>query len=395
MLIRGSRHIAALVRRSIDGRRRGRLYCASNGTEITRHLHEAAQWLVRAQDSGANHGVAYGADFGGPFLESYPETTGYIIPVFLELARHHGNAGWRGRAIRAGEWESDVQMPEGAVMGGILNTSPTPAVFNTGMVLLGWSALVREAGDDPASGRFRDSAHRACDWLVRFQDPDGCWRRGNSRYANAATTTYNVKAAWGLCEAGYAVDHEAAIEGAVRNAEYCLTQQRANGWFANNCLDDANNPLLHTIAYVMQGLTGIGRLTGRRDFIDAGAKTANALIGGMDDSGFMPGRFRADFQPGARWACLTGSAQTGIVWGHLYRETADARYLEALQRVNRYLMRHHDVDNPDPVLRGGVPGAWPVTGPYGRLRILNWATSFFAESLLMELSLTRPGGTAP
>jgi len=52
------------------------------------------------------------------------------------------------------------------------------------------------------------------------------------------------------------------------------------------------------------------------------------------------------------------------------------------------LMRHHDIDNDDLRLRGGVPGSWPVWGDYGRLMILNWATNFFAEALLAEQTIT-------
>ena len=42
-------------------------------------------------------------------------------------------------------------------MGGRFNSNPTPAVFNTGMVLLGWSALIRRTGEarfkKPLAGR--------------------------------------------------------------------------------------------------------------------------------------------------------------------------------------------------------------------------------------------------
>ena len=363
-----------------DRVQRGRLYRASGTEDLKRHLDEAAQWLGRAQDAGTNRGISYGADFGGPFLESYPETTGYIIPTLIELAHHYRDPSWLSRAIAAGEWESAIQMREGAVMGGMYTPDPTPAVFNTGMVLLGWSALSRVAERET----WRQSADHACDWLLHMQDSDGCWRRGNSRYANATTTTYNVKAAWGLCEAGLLLGREDAIRGATRNAEYCLTQQANNGWFANNCLYDSARPLLHTIAYVMQGLIGIGTRTGRTDFIDAAARTARALIAVMDGSGFIPGCLDREFRPAAKWACLTGSAQTGIVCGQLYRITGDAQYRTALQRLNRYLMRHHDIDNPNDTLRGGVPGSWPVWGEYGRMKVLNWATSFFVDSLLIE-----------
>src|SRR5688572_28242104 len=62
-----------------DRLRRGGLYQQpSDDTDLERHLHEAVDWLLRAQDAGSNRGVSYGADLGGEFLESYPETTGYI-----------------------------------------------------------------------------------------------------------------------------------------------------------------------------------------------------------------------------------------------------------------------------------------------------------------------------
>jgi hypothetical protein len=43
-----------------------------------------------------------------------------------------------------GEGESAIQLDSGAVMGGMFNPKPSPAVFNTGMVLLGWSALYEQ-----------------------------------------------------------------------------------------------------------------------------------------------------------------------------------------------------------------------------------------------------------
>ena len=190
----------------------------------TVHLQAVADWLVRAQDAGSDRGVSYGAELGQDFQASYPETTGYIIPTFLDLARWCGNASYRERAVEMGDWEIAVQMPCGAVMGGRVNPNPTPAVFNTGQVLLGWSMLVRETGEP----RFLEAARRAADWLLSVQDADGNWTKGNSAFANAQATLYNVKAAWGLCEAGKAGLGEQAVAAAVKNAEYCLTKQAAN-----------------------------------------------------------------------------------------------------------------------------------------------------------------------
>ena len=108
----------------------------------------------------------------------------------------------------------------------------------------------------------------------------------------------------------------------------------------------------------------------------------------MDDDGFIPGRIGPDFKGTVNWCCLTGTAQTAIVWGRLYQLTGNSRYRDAMHRANVYLMRRHDISNEDPRLRGGVPGAWPVWGDYGRLMVLNWATNFFVEALLLEKCIT-------
>jgi hypothetical protein len=72
------------------------------------------------------------------------------------------------------------------------------------------------------------------------------------------------------------------------------------------------------------------------------------------------------------------------VWTELHELTGRREYLEAARKVNRYLMARHDTSNADPAIRGGVPGSWPVTGDYGRFLILNWATKFFLDALLLE-----------
>lgn len=345
------------------------------------HLDEAIAWLKRAQDAGADRGVSYGVRFSEDFDLSYPETTGYICQTFVELWRKTGDPGLLERAIAMGDWEAAIQMPEGAVMGGKVNTNPTPAVFNTGMVLLGWAELVRATGEQ----RFRDAATRAGEWLLSVQEPDGNWIRGNSLFANAATTTYNVKAAWGLCAAGLALNRDDFTAAAIRNAEFAISRQQPNGWFRDCCLTDPANPLLHTIAYTFQGLLEIGRLTGRDDLIAAARRAADAQLELITPEGFLPGRQDRQWQPAAQWCCLTGSAQTSIVFSTLAALTGEARYVDAAERLNRYLMARHDIRNPDPRLRGGLPGSWPVDGDYGRLTILNWATKFLADALMRRI----------
>ncbi len=348
-----------------------------------RHLDEAMAWLRRAQDAGSDRGVAYGVRFGQDFDVSYPETTGYVCQTFVEQEALTGDADLLERAIAMADWEIDIQLADGAVMGGKYNTEPTPAVFNTGMVLLGWAALIRRTGEE----RFQRAARRASQWLVDMQEPNGNWIRGNSSFAEGDSTLYNVKAAWGLCEAGSALNERAFVDAAIRNGEYCLSRQRPNGWLPECCLSDPSAPLLHTLAYSMQGLIGIAKLTGRDDMIAGARLLADQQLRIMRPDGFIPGRQREDFSAAVDWCCLTGSAQTSIVWSELYLLTGDERYRDGVRRVNDYLLAHHDIRNPDPRLRGGVPGSWPVWGDYGRLTILNWATKFLVDALTLEAKI--------
>jgi uncharacterized protein YyaL (SSP411 family) len=343
-----------------------------------KHLREAADWMCRAQDHGSDRGVSWGAVFGQSFLTSYPETTGYIINTFLELARHYGDETYFRRAVDMGDWETEIQMDCGAVMAGRYNTNPTPAIFNTGMVLLGWAGLYRATGD----GRYRTAGYRAGRWLLEMQEPNGQWIRGNSHFVNPTTTVYDVKAAWGLAEMGATLGEPMFLDAAVRNAEFALTKQNGNGWFEDCAFQDTSRPLLHTIAYTMQGLVGVGEITGRREFIDGAARTAHALVHLMDDDGYIPGKIDRDFRPAADWCCLTGSAQTSVVWSQLAALKGDARFAQAADLANRYLMARHDISSPSPYIRGGLAGSWPLWGGYERFRVLNWATKFFADALL-------------
>ncbi len=351
-----------------------------DNVDLDRHISEAADWIKRAQDHGKNRGVAYGTKFGEEFKESYPETTGYIIPTMLRLARATGSDDFEKRALEMGHWECDVQMECGAVMGGILNDNPTPAIFNTGQVLIGWAALVEKLGDD----RCRDAGRRAGRWMVDVQEDNGNWFKGNSEFADAHVTIYNVRAAWGLARFGKAAGETAFVAAAVKNAEYVLKKQTATGWFPDNCLTNPEAPLLHTTAYTIRGLLEIGMLAERDDLIAAARKAADALLARMDVDGFLPGRWDKDWNGAVAWCCLTGTAQTSIIWSTLFRLTGEQKYRDAAKLANRYVMQRHDISSQDDAIRGGLAGSWPTHGDYGQFLILNWATKFFLDALLEE-----------
>lgn len=356
-------------------------------------LASAIEWICCAQDATGDGGVArsYSIAYSPGYarrgwIPSYPETTGYIIPTMFDYARRSGRQDLFARATRMAEWESTIQLPTGAVMGGTVDAArPTPAVFNTGQVLFGWI----RAFEETRQARFLESARRAGDFLVAAQDPDGAWRKHLTDFASGAMAsyTYNTRSAWGLLALGDAAGHLPYRAAAIRNVEYALTQQLPNGWLQNNCLSDASRPLVHTIAYALRGILEVGLATGECRFVEAAQRGADALLRQQRSDGSLAGRYTRDWEPAAAYSCVTGNAQMGLVWGRLYQATGDARYLDGLVQANRFVESVQWAGTGDPGLDGGISGSHPLHGQYGRFEVLNWAVKFFADALMLERSL--------
>jgi uncharacterized protein YyaL (SSP411 family) len=351
------------------------------------HLKAAMDWLCRAQDATSDGGVSRSYHIARhSFLHvlgwapSYPETTGYIIETFYDFAGRTGQEEYSNRATRMARWESEVQMEAGAVQGGVISEeSPTPAVFNTGQVLLGWERAYRETGEEV----FLQSALRAADFLIREQDPNGAWIKGLSNFATGTQHTYNARTAYALAQLYKTTGEEIHARAAEKNLDFVISMQHENGWFENCCLLDPDRPLLHTIAYTIRGLLEGGVILEQERFISAAIKSADALLGAVRRDGSMPGCFDSGWRGAAPYCCLTGQAQMAIVWLKLEEMTGDKKYREAAERVMHFLMSLQDLNHPDPGVRGGIRGSFPIWGSYGSYEMLNWAAKFFADALML------------
>src|SRR6266487_782375 len=114
------------------------------------HLVAALDWLAGAQDASGEGGVARGYSlawnpaFGSrAWQPADPGATGDIIPMLYGAARHLRRPGLVERAARG---ELELQLPSGAVRGGVVGERTAPGVFNTGRVLLAWLAAFAESG---------------------------------------------------------------------------------------------------------------------------------------------------------------------------------------------------------------------------------------------------------
>lgn len=382
---RGLRETFTLTDMARAERRRDRsgLPAADPGSE--RVLPALMAWMSLAQDhsASADGGVARSFDLLVGWESSYPETTGYIVPTFIEYGRRFSHADSVERARRMADWLVAIQLPGGGFQGGRVDSSPVvPVTFNTGQILLGLAAA------QAAFGTYGEAMRRAADWLVQTQDADGCWRRYPTPFAAAGEKEYETHVAWGLFEAARIDGSRGYAEAGVRNVRWALGSQHADGWLPKCCLDDPSQPLTHTIGYALRGVLEACRFQPDADLLHRARRIADGLLGAIGDDGSLPGRLRHGWTPAVDWVCLTGAAQVAICWMMLSRMTGEQRYADAAFRANAYVRRTVRLDGPAET-RGGVKGSFPVDGAYGRFQYLNWAAKFLADSLMLEDDLRR------
>src|SRR5205807_4944192 len=298
-----------------------RMGLPSQDPGIERVIHENVGWLCRAQDHSAWHddGVAHHFSLETGWSTSYPETTGCIVPTLLAYAKIRRDEEVRHRAKRMLDWLVSLQFPAGGFQGGLIGSQPVvPVTFNTGVILIGLASGVREFGD------YREAMRRAADWLVATQDPDGCWRKHPTPFAEHGEKAYETYVVCGLLEAARLEPEKPYADAALANVRWVLRSQRENGWFDRCCLTDHGQPLTHTLGYILGGLLAAYQFTNDAGLLQVCRKTADGLLTSMWDDGSLPGRLCSDWRGAVPWVCLTGSSQIAHCWLTLYQLTGDA-----------------------------------------------------------------------
>jgi hypothetical protein len=349
------------------------------------------QWLRRAQNANPSGGVA--ANY---FMDSrrwevdYPETTGYIIPTFLNYYRLTGNNKYRQWAMEMGDWEISIQAPEGGVGEAFGRYGLRPRIFNTGQVILGWAALYNETG----FAKYLLSARDAADWIISSQDADGKWTASTYQGPKA----YKSRVAWALLELYDLTGEKKYRSAAELSISWVLRQAHENGWFANNSLTEPEKPWTHLIGYVLVGLLEVYRLDNAefdRDAVlrllcNAAKGIAAFYLKTKEQAGgnytTLPGAFDQNWLSTEKWSCITGNAQLAFFLRRLMHysgETIFGRVADLL--IDDIKQQHFLSGINDRDIFGGLPGSYPINGAYCAYMIPNWGIKFFADSLLQRL----------
>ena len=355
--------------------------------ETAERARAGVDWILRGQAATNDDGVSLGyfpCDNGAQngWRASYPETTGYIITTLLAFAKQFKDPAVAAAAMRMVEWEMAVQMPSGAVQGGPVCAPErqTAAAFNTGMVLDGWCSAFAHSGD----ARVFNAARSAADFLVSDLDERGYFKTNGAFVSAGEIKTYTCLCAWAIYRFGELAGADSYRQVAVGIIESALRQQQPNGWFAHNCLTHSESPLTHTIGYTLQGVLEVGILAGRSDFVAAVRRTVDAIAPRIAGSGYLPGRFYADWEPAGFSSCLTGSAQIAIVCYRLAEHANEEKYHTLADKLVDYLKALQLVKAEDASTVGSIAGSFPLFGGYMRAGYPNWATKYYLDALRLQ-----------
>jgi len=191
----------------------------------------------------------------------------------------------------------------------------------------------------------------------------------------------------GLLQAARYFGREDWLEAVGRNVNWAYRRHRSDGWFDTISFEDHGQQNLHGIAYTIRGMIELGYRLERPELIDCGRIAIDAMNRNYPDlpePGGIPGYFANGFDRYLRTISPTGMCQIAICSYMLSNIMKDAKYREFGDRLVNCTkaMQFHGFSETG--LNGGMPGSWPVTGPYQRAYIPNWPLKFFLDALYIK-----------
>lgn len=346
-------------------------------------LKKAIGWLMYAQDATEDGGFASYHLTNG-WGATYPETTGYILPTLIEFSRNNKVKALQERVDKAAGLLLRIQLPTGGWEGGRVGEGNPETVFNTAQIIRGLIRLYQLNKQQ----QHLDAATIAAKRLCELQDEDGAWRKGAFMGKARVYDSYVDDVLLAL----YRITGDDRFkQAAVKNLEWVLTQQEANGWFTNcdNTSHKNDRPITHTIAYTIDGLLESGRILKDQRFVEAGRKAADALLGRFEEYGFLFGRYDKDWY-GSEDTVTTGNAQLAICWFCLYEKTKEEKYRASAQKMVDQLVFLQERSFQEAWdTTGALSGSFPIWGRYEKFAFPNWATKYLADALLLDVRFSK------
>ncbi|MBT5403184.1 MAG: hypothetical protein HOL28_07025 [Crocinitomicaceae bacterium] len=345
-------------------------------------LDQAIDWLFVAQDKMVDDGFG-SYHFIDGWGASYPETSGYIISSLVEYAKVSRSDEVMARCVKCANWLLSIQKQSGGWQSMTLAQSRPEVVFNTGQVIRGLYSIYKETQHE----KYLQACIKAIDWLCSVQDDDGAWRKHAYMGLERVYDSY-VDAP--ILEVSAKTKNDLHTLKAIKNLNWIIdNKQKENGWFldCDNTIHKNDRPILHTIAYTIDGLLDSAQYLSEKKFFNAAKIPAEKLLDIFLQHGTLAGRFNYDWS-GSESTILTGCAQISICWLKIFRETNENKFFIGAEKMNSFLVaKQNRTMSGTSNTKGAITGSYPVWGRYENFSCPNWATKYFVDALLLELSI--------
>ena len=277
---------------------------------LEKSSHHGVRCLIRSISVGPDSGSGTYYHHSG-WTSSYPETTGYIIPTLLRYAQNE-EGPWAenaaSAALKAGSGLRAIRHTDGGWPAGYVHQKRGSVVFNTGQILRGMRALYLFTGDE----KYKVSAHRAILWVWKQLDAEGKFSSNDFMGAVRVYGTYVVAPILEWSQ-HFEADKDGWEEKARLHLNWVLTQQQDNFWLANcdNTEHKNHKPIIHTIAYTLDGLFDSGCLLKDEEYKNAAIGGAEILAQKFVERELLHGRYDKRWN-GSEAYITTGGAQLAI-----------------------------------------------------------------------------------
>lgn len=350
-------------------------------TEKLGAMNKAADWLLTNQKFQSDHGFSTYYIVDG-HTGSYPETSGYIIDSLFDYAILVSQEEKVNAPLFAcADWLISIQKPSGGWQAGYIEANKPEVVFNTGQVIRG----LLKAYHVSKEIRYLESCIKAGNWLCDIQEHDGSWQTHASMNVKR---TYDSYVSAPLVDLFLVTGHQKYKEAALKNINWILnSQQQENGWFMNADNTTVYNhvPILHTIAYTIDGILDTGLKLNELMYIEAARKSADQLLKIFEKKKFFNGRYDKNWK-GFQYTICTGCAQMSIIWSKLFQYTKEDKYRKAVERMNDQLITIQMMTNGmGEKTEGALQGSFPIWGKYEPFGFPNWATKYLLDAIMLEL----------
>ena len=147
-------------------------------------------------------------------------------------------------------------------------------VFNSGQILRGMLSLYELTGEE----KWKTASLKAIDWIWKQLDKEGRFSTNDFMGAIRVYGTYVVVPIieW---SAHFPEHKQEWFKQSQKHLDWVLTQQNELGWFSNcdNTLHKNDRPIVHTIAYTVDGMWNAGLLLDNEDYKQSAIVPARVL----------------------------------------------------------------------------------------------------------------------